>query len=234
MSPLKQRISFWKKVLFGEEVYYRTQIKRPMKWLGSSECGFLVDLDLLSSDSVVYSFGVGENISFDEELIRQKSCLVYAFDPTPKSKLFLERRTLSEKFLFFNYGLYNYDGYLKFYLPENPEYVSGAAFNRWGYDERFHKPIDIPVKRLSTIMTELGHDKIDLLKMDIEGSEYCVIKDFLDAQIPIKQILVEFHHRFAGVGIKETKMIVDRLRNAGYVIAGISESKEEYTFIRKD
>lgn len=205
-----------------------------MKWIGSPECGFLVDLDLLASDSIVYSFGVGENISFDEELIQHKFCPVYAFDPTPKSKLFIEKRNLPENLFFFDYGLYNHDGYIKFYLPENPKYVSGAAFNRWGYDEQIQKPIDIPVKRLSTIMQELGHDKIDLLKMDIEGSEYCVLKDILDAEIPIKQILVEFHHRFPGIGIKATKTIIDRLNRAGYAIAGISKSKEEYTFIRKD
>ncbi|MDD6210994.1 MAG: FkbM family methyltransferase [Bacteroidales bacterium] len=232
MIALKQRISFWKKVLLGEEVYYKPQVKRNAGWIGSEACGFYVVPDNLTSASVVYSFGVGIDISFDEELIRRFSCKVYAFDPTPKSKLFVEGTQHSDRFCFFDCGLMDYDGNIKFYLPDNPEYVSCTTFNRWGYDEELRKPIEVPVKRLSTIMSELGHDRIDLLKMDIEGSEYCVIDDILKSQIPVKQLLVEFHHRFPNIGIKKTKDIILKLNNAGYRIAAISDSKEEYTFIK--
>jgi Methyltransferase FkbM domain len=49
----------------------------------------------------------------------------------------------------------------------------------------------LPVKRLATIMKELGHTRLDVLKMDIEGDEYDVLRDIAD--IPIRQILVEMH-----------------------------------------
>ena len=38
------------------------------------------------------------------------------------------------------------------------------------------KYIDVNVKKLRSIMNELGHTRIDLLKMDIEGSECDVIE----------------------------------------------------------
>lgn len=38
--------------------------------------------------------------------------------------------------------------------------------------------VEIPVKKLSTIMDELNHQKTEILKMDIEGAEYDVIEDF--------------------------------------------------------
>ena len=70
--------------------------------------------------------------------------------------------------------------------------------------------------------------------MDIEGSEYVVLDDILSAGVKIKQILIEFHHRFKGVGIRRTKEAIKKLRNYGYEIAAISNSKEEYTFVKSD
>ena len=43
-------------------------------------------------------------------------------------------------------------------------------------------------------MRELGRDHIDVLKMDIEGSEYGVLEDVL--YLDIRQLLVEVHQRF--------------------------------------
>jgi len=54
----------------------------------------------------------------------------------------------------------------------------------------------------------LKHSKIDLLKMDIEGAEYSVLKDMESVNIRPKQLLIEFHHRFPNVGIGETKKAI--------------------------
>lgn len=40
---------------------------------------------------------MGEDISFDEELMK-KGCEVYAYDPIPKSKIFVEKKQLSPLF----------------------------------------------------------------------------------------------------------------------------------------
>ena len=122
---------------------------------------------------------------------------------------------------------------MKFFLPENEEYVSCTTYNRWGYDESKKKPIEVDVKKLSTLMQENNHTHIDLLKMDIEGSEYAVIDNILKEKIDIKQICVEVHHRFEGIGIAKTKDLVRKLNENGYYIVAISDTKEEYTFVRK-
>ncbi len=80
-------------------------------------------------------------------------------------------------------------------------------------------------------MRELNHTKIDILKMDIEGSEYDVLNDILNANVEIKQILVEFHHRFEKIGLQKTRDAIKALNQKGYQIAAISDSREEYTFI---
>jgi hypothetical protein len=128
MKIIKE-LKFFKDILFHKDVYFQVQIKIEKEWMGSKSCGFYIIPSFLNKDSIVYSFGVGEDISFDEDVITKFRCKVYAFDPTPKSKLFVEKHTNSNKFIFHDYGIADYDGKAKFYLPENPEYVSCTTYN---------------------------------------------------------------------------------------------------------
>ena len=76
----------------------------------------------------------------------------------------------------------------------------------------------------------LGHTKIDLLKIDIEGMEYLVIEDFLSSGVQVDQICVEFHHRWLEIGVLQTKRTIEKLNHAGFKIIDISPTGEEYTF----
>lgn len=46
------------------------------------------------------------------------------------------------------------------------------------------------MKSINDTITELKPERIDILKIDIEGSEYDVIEYILDIAIPIGQILI--------------------------------------------
>ena len=85
--------------------------------------------------------------------------------------------------------------------------------------------------RLGTILKMLGHSCIDLLKMDIEGAEYDVLADLLTQRIPVKQILVEFHHRWPQIGVDKTRQAIHALNAAGYKIFSVSPGGEEYSFL---
>ena len=82
-------------------------------------------------------------------------------------------------------------------------------------------------------MTDLGHKHIDVLKMDIEGSEYDVIENILNTNISINQILIEFHGRFYDNGILKTKECISKLSKNGFEIFAISDSFEEISFMNK-
>jgi FkbM family methyltransferase len=45
-------------------------------------------------------------------------------------------------------------------------------------------------------MEQLGHDRIDLLKIDIEGAEYKVIESILADKLDIRVICVEYDECF--------------------------------------
>jgi hypothetical protein len=67
--------------------------------------------------------------------------------------------------------------------------------------------------------------------MDIEGTEYDVIEDLLASRIFVKQLLVEFHHRWKEISISKTATAIRRLNVMGYRIFAVSPSGEEYGFL---
>lgn len=200
--------------------------------LGSDYGGWSVDQLLLDQHSVVYSFGVGEDISFDLELINLVGCVVHAFDPTPVSVQWLKKQSLPKQFQFHEVGLAAQDGTLKFQMPS----VSGwASYSRAADPAAVQRgTVDCPVMRLATIMSRFAHPHIDLLKMDVEGFEYEVLEDMIQCGIRPKILLVEFHHGHYGIQKESTIDFVKRLRAYGYEIYWVSDVGLEYGFVSSE
>jgi len=91
---------------------------------------------------------------------------------------------------------------------------------------------DVPMLTLDRLMdSEFQGSLLDLLKMDIEGSEYSVLQDLLKkGPFPI-QIAVEFHHRFEEIGIQKSRLAHQALARHGYRLAHISPWAEEFLYI---
>ena len=164
--------------------------------LGTEYGKHYVCLELLNKDSIVYSFGIGEDISFDIEIINRIDCNVYGFDPTIKAAEYISKNA-HPNFHFYNFGLSTFDGNLKFQPPANPDHAS--------YKEDPAGSVTLPVKRITTITGELKHENIDMLKLDIEGSEYAVIENMFNENILPVQMSIEFHGT--------NKHIIDWIKN---------------------
>jgi len=201
-------------------------------WYGNTYGGFYICPDLLDEKSVIYSFGIGEDISFDTAIIKKHGCHVFGFDPTPKSINWVKGQEINEKFHFYEFGIGNKSGFVDFFLPKNPEHVSGSLIDTKNVDSA--KKVSVVMKSLEDIMNELDHKHIDVLKMDIEGSEYDVIENILSSKISITQILIEFHDRFFENGTLKTKQAIQKLNSYGYEIYAVSDSFEEISFINKN
>lgn len=218
--------------LSGNYNHLRKGVNCTKAWYGNNYGGFYVCPEFLNEKSIVYSFGIGEDISFDKSIIKNHDCSVFGFDPTPKSIDWVSHQKLPQKFFFHEFGISNKSGLVDFYLPKNPSYVSGSAVIQSNIT--LQERVSVRMKSISEICAELGHNKVDLLKMDIEGSEYSVIEDILSSKIPIGQILVEFHDRFFDNGRNKTIEAVNQLNKYGYQIFASSASFEEISFINKN
>ena len=96
-----------------------------MKYLGTEYGGWLVDLSLIPERSTIISAGIGEDISFDLELIKQRRCNIIGVDPTPKSHLFIEKQNTLTNFLLVKKALDSESGKkIKMYKNSNPNHVS--------------------------------------------------------------------------------------------------------------
>lgn len=198
--------------------------------LGNTGASFTIDPENLNKKSIIYSFGVGFDISFDISLIERYNSTIYAFDPTPKSEDWIKQQKLPKQFIFEGIGIADYDGEANFFPPENPNHISHTLING---TRKNKDSFSVRVEQLTTIMKKHGHEKIDLLKMDIEGAEYRVIDNLIKNKLSIDQIVVEFHHRFKGFRILETKHAVQKLKNAGYELFAVSPNGEEFSFIKQ-
>jgi FkbM family methyltransferase len=212
--------------------FIKINVKCKKKWLGSHYGGFYVHSNVINNDSIVYSFGIGEDITFDLDIINNYNCSVFAFDPTPKSISWINTQTLPDNFHFTNIGISNVNDTVNFFLPKNELYVSGSLSVQSNID--IATTIEVEVRELRQICLMLNHDRIDILKIDIEGSEYDIIDNILQSNIYIGQILLEFHDRFYKNGIEKTKTAILKLRRAGYEIFATSDNFQEISFIKKE
>jgi FkbM family methyltransferase len=192
--------------------------------------GWSIRPEGLGPASVVYSFGVGDNVAWDLEMIRRFGCTVHAFDPTPASVAWVARQSLPPQFVFHDCGIASYDGTLDFYPPrkEGNTHYSHERRGRW-FDRR--KPVGGRVERLSTIMRRLGNDHIDVLKIDVEGSEFEVIPDVVQSAIPVEQLLVEIHYRFRSRSFRQGMALIDRVKASGMRCVHVSERGFEFSFL---
>jgi len=215
------------RVAAGRDLWQTRQVITDTLTLGGRDANWTICPSRLSPSSSVYCLGVGEDISFDLELIARFGVTVHAFDPTPRSIEWVQAQSLPGEFVFHRYGVGAADGWYRFLPPRDPSHVSYSLVDR----KTPGPAIELPVRRLGTILRALEHQKIDLLKMDIEGAEYRVIGDLLDAQIFVGQLLVEFHHRWREVGIERTRHAIRALNGAGYRIFHVSARGDEYSFL---
>jgi len=243
LKQLKQSINFYRQEFWSvlrklklfiitqpEKVnHLKVKIRCRKKWYGSNYGGFYLNPDKINENSIVYSFGIGKDITFDKRIMKKHGCKVFAFDPTPKSIEYVDDSKPSSLFNFFRYGIGTTTKIEKFYLPKNKHGVSGSMEINESLDENCF--VEVPMRTIKDITSEFGHSKIDVLKMDIEGSEYVVLESILKSGINIGQILVEFHDRLVNSGEYRSKNIVNLLSEKGFNIFGISASYEEVSFI---
>lgn len=192
-------------------------------------CPWTICTTRLGADSHVLCAGAGNDISFEKALIASYGCSVVLVDPSPTGVVTVKKENIAlENLRFLPVGLAGINGLVCFQEPcdrTEGSFVRGEKPGSVG-----HK---FPCKTLSSLITEFAWNDIDLLKIDIEGSEYDVIRDIVENGLNVKQICVEFHHGANfGHKRKDTVRAILALRKAGYDL--IHRTGWDHTFFQRD
>lgn len=196
-------------------------------------CQWAVVSGTLDSSSVVYSAGVGHDNSFEKALVEKFGCRVVLLDPSPKGiETMSKPENTIEGIEFLPVGLAEKDGKLSFskqlhHKESGLEDVGTVQPLGTGYDSS-SEAIRFPVRSLRSLMSERNHLRIDLLKIDIEGFEYEVLRSILKQHLSVTQICVEFHEFIPGIGYLNNYKALVGLAVAGYSL--VSLKQHDHTF----
>ena len=138
-------------------------------------------------DCVVFSFGVRDDVTFEEELMRKTRCTIYAFDPSvaalPNGATVMRHGNCAAA-----------EG------GEEGEGGGSIQFEKIGLGSSnvvAKKSTDYNLQTLETLMRAKGVTTIDLLKVDIEGSEWDVFRQLAAAGTleHVNQLSIELHFK---------------------------------------
>ena len=139
----------------------------------------------LNEDSIVFDLG-GYHGEWTNKIYEKYKCNVYVFEPIPDLyQRIKERFSSNEKIKVFNFGISDESKELLLTLDND-----GSSFYTNGSDK-----INAKVISIIDILNELNIKNIDLIKINIEGDEFPVLKKLLDANMIniFNNIQVQFH-----------------------------------------
>lgn len=231
--------------------FLRRDRKLELIRIGTDYGGWYCCSSLLGPHRVAMCCGAGEDISFDVALNAQWHMRVICVDPTPRSVRHVESLLEAsragrpmpieagpavyemtdfreDRFTFVSRAVWSSDGYLALFAPKDPAHVSYSALNL----QHTSQTIQVPSSTVASLLGELSIERLSLLKLDIEGAEYEVLRSVLRANIRPDQLLVEFdqvNQPLAPMFWVELAGMIRVLREAGYRL--VHRERANYVFV---
>jgi FkbM family methyltransferase len=195
----------------------------PVEYLGTDYSGWAIPVNSVRADWVIYCLGAGNEVSFETELIRRTGCEVHSFDPTDASAEHVNSLK-NGRLHFHQYAIWNYDGMLPMYVAETPgsSTLSGANL------PRTRVTVERPCRTIDSIMQELGHEHIDLLKYHVEGGEYEIFDPDDLRRWEVKVLIMGL---FWTTSPRRALSLVDAIVKLGY--RPVASKSQSFTFLNE-
>lgn len=172
-----------------------------------------------------YCVGVGRETAFDEALVREYGAEVHCFDPTPTSVEYMETRP-ELPLQFHAMGIWNQDTEMTLFRQDPTDDVNLSIIDPGA--SRGGAVTRAPFRRLVTVMKQLGHQTIDLLKLDVEGAWQEILDDMLDSDIVPGVLCVEFDSPVSPLSVSR---MARRLKRVG--LHYVARERDDYLFVVK-
>jgi len=186
--------------------------------------------DSFSSESVIVDVGLGSKAEFSEYLIKKYGLKAYGVDPTKKHERALKEleAETNGKFTHLPMAVSSQNGFVEFH--ESCENESGSI-RADHVNVRKDKTRSYQVKsvQLKELVRETGYEKIDFLKLDLEGAEYDLLQGVEKDDLCIfGQIFIEFHHHCTAHTENDTLDIVTLISSKGF--KSVTLDQHQYLF----
>ena len=183
------------------------------------------DLDLDNCKTVL---DIGANVGlWTKYILTRNARKVYCFEPNKKALDHLKFGLRNEKnTTIVEKAVYKEDATLKFYINDENSLTSSVL------PESGHAPsYDVDAICLENAINLTGEDKIDLVKIDIEGAEFDIIENLSQNVFDrIDSFLIEYHDFYFTEGMAKVDALEKQLENAGYTIHRSTIPKVKYVF----
>lgn len=198
-----------------------------LEYLGSAYGGWTLPGGLIDSSWTCYLVGAGGDVTVDLELIRRYGVTVRSFDAVAD---YVDRAaadmSAEPAFSAHHAAIAARNAPIRMQVTHDTRSQSVSAAGL--YDS--HDFVELPGRTLPSLMEELGDDRIDLLKLDIEGSEYEVLPTLDLTALGVKVFAIQLHHTGS---VADAYDLITRLRSQGFApVACIPAVK--ITFVRSD
>jgi len=151
----------------------------------------------LNKESILFDVGGFEG-EFTDKILKEFDCKSYIFEPHPYYfKNLKEKYKNNKNVIVFQYGLGGVTENI--YLTD--DFESSKLSN-----ERTN--LEIQIKDITEVMKNLNIHKIDLLKLNIEGSEYNLLNRLINSgKINlVKKLIIQFHENINDADLKRNEI----------------------------
>lgn len=138
----------------------------------------------LNENSIIFDIGSYKG-NWAEKIFNKYNCYIFMFEPVKEYyEICVEKFKNNEKIKIFNYGLSNLNCNTLISKDED-----ASSINKQDSElESIH------IYKFSKIVKELNISNIDLMKINIEGEEYNLLKNILSTGVRINNLQIQFHN----------------------------------------
>lgn len=218
--------------IFKEEVYFRTMGFKYRKYPLASNIREMVRFaDWIKSYSnlkVKNIFEIGANYAQDAETLRHcfgvKEADVYVFEAHPEIYKAINKL---HKFNAYNYAVFNQNGTMNFNICDLSK-NSGVSTLLHDYKRgETMKQVSVQTIRMDEFMACNHIDKIDILKLDVEGANWEVLDGFGNRLSDIGALHIEAEHVEEYEGEVLWDGIKEKLETAGFEMVYFQRFKNQ-------
>lgn len=181
---------------------------------------------LIKNNSIVLDLGANKG-EFSKTISEKFGCKIYAVEPVPHLFKLIEETDFIKKILVAVAGK---SGVMNIHLPDDR---CATTYNKkMGINE---KSINVEALSLGDLMRKFGINKIDLIKMDVEGEEIPILESLEPEELrKINQWTIEFHDFLYPEMHKAVENIKRKIINSGFFCIPFSITNNgDILFIKK-